>query len=243
MGTPTIEYIFREIGFQSAALPPVVFEAFSLPTSNQRALGPPHPPNTVSPLALRASYHGATVTTLDDVIPTVEPLQSNNTLTRKLAEHGTLLFRDLPVHSAEDFSKYGHASDSKPYEVIGTVIDRPEIAPNVVPTNEAPKKVLIHNHDDSPRTPHAPGYTFLYSHRAPAIGGETPISSSIELFQRAKNEIPDFTDEVRVLHSESDPVSGPPIDGGLPVTLPVALDFSKKGSQEAGRLEVSWLAI
>jgi hypothetical protein len=43
--------------------------------------------------------------------------------------------------------------------------------------------------------------------------------------------------------SESDPVNGPPIDGGLPVTLPVAFDLSKKGSHEAGKLDVSWLAI
>jgi len=84
------------------------------------------------------------------MISTVESLQSNNTLTRKLAEHGALLFRDLPIHSAEDFSKFGHAFGSKPYEVVGTVIDRPEIAPNVVPANEAPKEVLIYNHGESP---------------------------------------------------------------------------------------------
>lgn len=43
--------------------------------------------------------------------------------------------------------------------------------------------------------------------------------------------------------SDPDPVNGPPIDGGLPVTLPVAFDLSKKGSHEAGKLDVSWLAI
>lgn len=192
MATPTIEHTFREIGLQSAALPPVVFEAFPLPASNQRTLGPPHPPNTISPLALRASYDGALAPTLDDAILTVESLQTNNTLTRKLAEHGTLLFRDLPIYSAGDFSRFGHAFGFKPYEVIGTIVDRILLAPNVVPANDALKKVLIYNHNESPHTPHAPGYIFLYSQRAHAVGRETPSFSSIELFQRVKDEIPDF---------------------------------------------------
>lgn len=185
MATPTIEHVFRDIGLQSAALPPVVFEVFSLSTSNQRDLGPPHPQNAISPFALRASYHGTTALNLGHAISTVQSLQSNSTLNRKLAQHSTLLFRDLPIHSAEDFSKFGHAFGFNPYEVIGTVIDRPEVAPNVVPANEASKEVLIYNHNESPRTPHAPGYIFLYSHRARSIGDETAISSSIELSQPA----------------------------------------------------------
>lgn len=52
-----------------------------------------------------------------------------------------------------------------------------------------------------------------------------------------------FSRQMALSSSESDPVSGPPIDGGLPVTLPAALDFSKNGSQEAGNLDVSWPAI
>lgn len=46
-----------------------------------------------------------------------------------------------------------------------------------------------------------------------------------------------------LLSRESDPVKGPPIDGGLPVTLPAAFDWSKKGSHDAGKFDVSWLAI
>lgn len=61
-----------------------------------------------------------------------------------------------------------------------------------MPANEAPKEVLIYKHNESLRTPHAPDYIFLYIHRAPTVGGETPISSSIELFQRAAASIPDF---------------------------------------------------
>ncbi|KAJ4987274.1 taurine catabolism dioxygenase TauD [Stagonosporopsis vannaccii] len=194
MATSTVEQVFREIGFQSGALPRVVFEAFSLSSSNQRMLGYPHSPGTISPLALHASYHGSIEPTLDEVITTVESLQSQSTLTQKLAQHGTLLFRDLPIHNAEDFSKFAHAFKFRPHEIIGIVVDRPLLAPNVAPANEAPKEVLIYNHNESPQVPHAPEYIFFYSHRAPAVGGETPISSSVELFQRANEEIPDFID-------------------------------------------------
>ncbi|ORY17919.1 hypothetical protein BCR34DRAFT_554513 [Clohesyomyces aquaticus] len=37
---------------------------------------------------------------------------------------------------------------------------------------------------------------FFYGHRVPAKGGESPISSSLELFQRAREDIPDFIEEI-----------------------------------------------
>jgi hypothetical protein len=77
---------------------------------------------------------------------------------------------------------------------IGIVVDRTLLAPNVAPANEAPNKVLIYNHNESPQVPHTPEYIFFYCHRAPEQGGETPISSSIELFARAEQEILEFID-------------------------------------------------
>ncbi|KGO75197.1 Taurine catabolism dioxygenase TauD/TfdA [Penicillium italicum] len=174
----------------------VTFESFDLPTSNQRILGPPHPKNTVIPLALRPGKTDAKAT-LDAVIETIKSLQAKDgTLTKKLARHGTLLFRGLPIHNAEDFSNFAHAFGYKPHEIIGIVVDRPLLAPNVAPANEAPKEVLIYSHNESPQVPHAPEYIFFYGHNAPSKGGESPISSSLELFNRAQQEIPDFIAEV-----------------------------------------------
>jgi alpha-ketoglutarate-dependent taurine dioxygenase len=184
----------------------VAFESFDLPPSNQRVLGPPHPPGTVTPLALRpSSITGGTSAEaepdLDHVIETVKLLQSSQAggggsgggvLTQKLARHGTLLFRGLPIHNAEDFSKFAHAFGWTPHEIIGIVVNRPVLAPNVAPANEAPKDVLIYNHNESPQVPHAPEYIFFYAHRVPETGGETPISSSLELFHRAEQEMPGF---------------------------------------------------
>ncbi|KAL4792940.1 hypothetical protein BDV19DRAFT_400297 [Aspergillus venezuelensis] len=172
----------------------LTFKPFTLPSTNQRILGPPHPPNTVTPLAMKPS--GEKQPTLDTVIETIKSLQRTKTLTSLLAKHGTLLFRGLPIHSATDFSAFAHAFGYKPHEIIGIVVDRPVLAPNVAPANEAPKEVRIYNHNESPQVPHAPEYIFFYGHKAPEKGGETPVSSSLELFHRARAEIPEFIDEI-----------------------------------------------
>lgn len=173
----------------------LTFKSFSLPSSNQRVLGLPHPTGRVAPLALRPS--STEEISLDEAIKSVRSLQCRDgTLTSLLAQHGTLLFRGLPVHNAEDFSRFTHAFGYRPHEIIGIVVDRPLLAPNVAPANESPKEVLIYNHNESPQVPHAPEYIMFYCHRAPKIGGETPISSSLELFHRANREIPEFIDTI-----------------------------------------------
>ena len=121
-------------------LPRISFEAFDLPKSNQKTLGTPHAPGTISPLALRPVEQDREDVTLDDVVDTIKSLQAQDgTLTKKLALHGTLLFRGLPIHGAHDFSKFAHAYGYRPHEIIGIVVDRPTLAPNIAPANEAPK--------------------------------------------------------------------------------------------------------
>ncbi|KAI1360815.1 hypothetical protein F5Y08DRAFT_38736 [Xylaria arbuscula] len=171
----------------------VVFESFDLPSSNQRQLRVPHPAGIVIPLALRPSQRDTDDINLDDVIATIKGLQSQDKLlTEKLALHGTLLFRGLPIRNADDFSRFAHAFGFKPHEIIGAVVDRPVLAPNVGPANTASKDLPIHSHNESPQVPHAPEYIFLYGHKAPSKGGETPMSSSLELFARLQEEVPEF---------------------------------------------------
>lgn len=175
----------------------VTFEAYELSRSNQKELGAPHPQGTVSPLALQLTGDGNTDTSLGAAVDAIKALQAQDgILTRKLAIHGTLLFRGLSIHDAHDFSKFAHAFGYKPHEIIGVVVDRPTLAPNIAPANEAPKEVLVYNHNESPQVPHAPEYIFFYCHKAPHTGGESPISSSLELFHRARQEMPTFVQEL-----------------------------------------------
>lgn len=197
MTTSITSHQVQPLKLDSGGSSPLVFESFDLPSTNQRTLGAPHPPNTVIPLALRPSTHGDGTPDLDTVISSIKSLQAQDgLLTKKLAQHGTLLFRGLPINDAQDFSKFAHAFGYAPHEIIGIVVNRPLLAPNVAPANEAPKDVLIYSHNESPQVPHAPEYIFFYGHRAPSKGGESPISSSLELFHRAKEEIPAFIEEL-----------------------------------------------
>ncbi|TVY56775.1 Clavaminate synthase-like protein [Lachnellula cervina] len=213
----------------------LVFEAFDLPASNQRVLGAPAPSGTLIPLALCPSTPNDAEISLDTVVETVKALQAKEgLLTQKLARHGTLLFRGLPIHNAEDFSKFAHAFGYKPHEIIGIVVNRPILAPNVAPANEAPKEVLIYNHNESPQVPHAPEYIFFYSHRAPAKGGETPISSSLELFHRAQQEIPEFVEELskKGILSKVTYKVGKEYEGGSTLQQAFGKEF-KEGDDEA----------
>ncbi|KAJ5631316.1 uncharacterized protein N7484_011416 [Penicillium longicatenatum] len=188
--------LVEELSISDAASPAVSFEPFELPSSNQRVLGPPHPANTVIPLALQLTQDN-TASSLSDIVEMIKRVQQGHgTFTKKLALHGTLLFRGLPIHNAEDFSKFAHAFGYKPHEIIGIVVNRPLLAPNIAPANESPKEVLIYNHNESPQVPHAPEYIFFYCHRAPNKGGQSPMSSSLELFNRAQREIPEFIAEL-----------------------------------------------
>ncbi|KAI6089126.1 Clavaminate synthase-like protein [Hypoxylon rubiginosum] len=184
---------FQALEPGKAALPLLTFEQFSLPPSNQRVLGAPHAEGTTIPLALRPSNPDGAELELDTVIETIKSLQAQGgILTKKLSQHGALLFRGLPVHNADDFSKFAHAFGYKPRYIIGVVVNRPEMAPNVAPANESSKDLTISMHNESDEVPHAPEYVFFYGHRVAKSGGETPMASSLELFRRVQQEIPDF---------------------------------------------------
>jgi hypothetical protein len=98
----TTSNILKESSNTASALH---FEAFDLPASNQRTLGSPHTPGTVTPLALKPVADRDV--DLDTVVETIKSLQEQGgILTQKLAQHGTLLFRGLPIYDAHDFSKF-----------------------------------------------------------------------------------------------------------------------------------------
>lgn len=174
------------------------FEAFSLPDGAQRILGEPHTAGTISPLALRPSG-GLEEMTLESAIAGIKSMQAQGgILTQKLATHGSLVIRGVPIHNASDFSKFVHAFGFKPHELIGNVKGGGELAPGVAYANEAPPQVQIYSHNESAHVPNAPAYIIFYGHRVPSkgAGGESPISSSLELFHRVQKEIPDFISEL-----------------------------------------------
>lgn len=125
MSTAVEQLAIHALKLDSSSTSLLVFESFDLPASNQRILGAPAPSDTVTPLALRPSTLNDAEIDLDTVVETVKSLQAKDGIfTQKLARHGTLLFRGLPIHNASDFSKFAHAFGYKPHEIIGIVVDR-----------------------------------------------------------------------------------------------------------------------
>ena len=128
-------------------------ESFDLPQTNQRFPGYPQKPGIQIPLALRPTVSKSDIS-LDSTIRHIRDLAMQGRLDDLLSMHGTILFRGLPILTALDFSKFSHAFGYSPHEIIGIVVDRPLLAPNVAPANEAPKTTNIGIHNESPQVPH-----------------------------------------------------------------------------------------
>ncbi|ANB14823.1 mitochondrial inner membrane protein [Sugiyamaella lignohabitans] len=170
----------------------VTFEQVELPRTNQKKLETPHPSGSLLPLAVQAVSNPSTPVTLEEAIASVKALAEKNIINDQLATNGAILFRGLPLKNAQDFSKISHAFGYKPHEIIGIVVDRPELAPNVAPANESSHEINIGAHNESPQVPHAPAYVFFFCQRSPPIGGETPLGSSLELYHNINRDHPEI---------------------------------------------------
>ncbi|KAL4869295.1 hypothetical protein BDV12DRAFT_185346 [Aspergillus spectabilis] len=164
------------VKLQNASL---TLETFSLPPGNQRNLGPPHPPNTVG-----NGENDKEQPTLSQAIGVIKQLVATGEIESLLTTHTALLFRGLPIQNASDFSAFSHAFGFKAHRIVGGVVDRPLLAPDVAPANEADKSVTISNHNENHPLPHAPTYLFFFAERAPKSRGETLIASSAEIYHR-----------------------------------------------------------
>lgn len=54
----------------------------------------------------------------------------------------------------------------------------------------------MYPHNEFGLSPHYPAYVFFYCLEAPETGGETPINSSIVLYRRLKEVVPEFLEEI-----------------------------------------------
>lgn len=62
--------------------------------------------------------------------------------------------------------------------------------------NEEPPDVKFYYHSEYRRSAHFPGVTFFYSQIVPDSGGQTPLLSSLELYDRLKVELPSFVKDL-----------------------------------------------
>jgi len=115
-------------------------------------------------------------------------------LDEQVTAHGTILFRDFPLISAEDFdcfiAAFGYPVFT--YEDSLSNAVRTNRTSRVFTANEAPSSVTIQLHHEMAQTPIYPSRLFFFCEKPAETGGETPLCRSDVLFARIRSQLPEF---------------------------------------------------
>ena len=123
---------------------------------------------------------------LRNITATQDWLKENkNSIELKLEEHGAILFKDLPIGTAEDFDQFVSTFnyDTFTYEESLSNAVRINKTNKVFTANEAPREVEIFLHHEMAQTPTYPKNIFFFCKSASETGGETPLCRSDELYE------------------------------------------------------------
>ena len=168
--------------------------------------------DTLFPLALHGGESPELQASLDFVTANRE------SLLEKATKHGAVLLRDIGVQSVEDFDSVVQALslDNFPYKKSLSNAVRINRTDRVFSANEAPPAVQIFFHHEMAQTPLFPKWILFSCEIAPQSGGATPLCRSDVLYQRLKQQCPEFVDRCEqlglrysnVMPGNDDPESG-----------------------------------
>ncbi len=139
-------------------------------------------------------------------------------LLQEATAHGGILFRDFPLRTAEDFDVFVAALNlpNFPYKKSLSNAVRVNRTERVFSANEAPPDVQIFFHHEMAQTPIFPAMIAFFCEVAAEEGGATPICRSDVLYDRLKQELPQFIRDcetkglkyTNVMPDANDPKSG-----------------------------------
>ncbi|KAL2065863.1 hypothetical protein VTL71DRAFT_3533 [Oculimacula yallundae] len=160
------------------------------------------------------------------------------------ANGGVINFKNMPLHTADDFSKFvtalaGTGSHGLvPHKDFGGQVLRREHAKHVVATNEGPSTDIITWHNEYSVSPSHPHYVIFFCEKSAPVGGETPVTSSLASYDRLKKVCPEYLEQsakkgyaYKVYHTAVQtrglvggngvfsPTAFGPVDENLPVEL------------------------
>ena len=103
----------------------------------------------------------------------------------KLEEHGAIIFKDLPVKTAEDFDQFVSTFNYETFTYEESLSNAVRInkTDKVFTANEAPREVEIFLHHEMAQTPTYPKNIFFFCKSASETGGETPLCRSDQLYE------------------------------------------------------------
>lgn len=143
---------------------------------------------------------------------------SRTTLDRQAFDNGTVLFRGFPLSTDEELDRFICAFDypNFPYEESLSNAVRVNRTERVFTANEAPSDVTICLHHEMAQTPVYPSRLFFFCEQPAEQGGATPLCRSDVLFERLKEEFPEFVADcetkgllyTNIMPAENDPTSG-----------------------------------
>ena len=108
----------------------------------------------------------------------------------KLEEHGAIIFKDLPVKTAEDFDQFVSTFNYETFTYEESLSNAVRInkTDKVFTANEAPREVEIFLHHEMAQTPTYPKNIFFFCKSASETGGETPLCRSDQLYEALLRE-------------------------------------------------------
>ncbi|CAK7224455.1 hypothetical protein SEUCBS140593_005575 [Sporothrix eucalyptigena] len=146
----------------------------------------------VFPLGLRVK-EGQSFADIDEAVSHIEALADQGTLDSLLTDHSTILFRGFPLANASDFSRFVQAFKlPNQHQEVGLSGIRTTVNGFVKTANEEPSDVKFYYHSEYGRSAHFPGLLFFFSEVVPESGGQTPLLSSLELYDELKRQLPEF---------------------------------------------------
>ena len=108
----------------------------------------------------------------------------------KLEEHGAIIFKDLPVKTAEDFDQFVSTFNYETFTYEESLSNAVRInkTNKIFTANEAPREVEIFLHHEMAQTPTYPKNIFFFCKSASETGGETPLCRSDQLYEALLKE-------------------------------------------------------
>jgi alpha-ketoglutarate-dependent taurine dioxygenase len=115
-------------------------------------------------------------------------------LSRLLARHGAILFRNFGLSNEDDFDEFIQAFEFPNFTYAESLSNavRQNRTERVFTANEAPSEVSIFLHHEMAQTPVFPSKLFFYCELAAQVGGETPLCRSDALLNVIATNQPNF---------------------------------------------------
>ncbi|CAN1168466.1 Clavaminate synthase-like protein At3g21360 [Linum perenne] len=113
-------------------------------------------------------------------------------LSSLLHETGAILFRGFPLSTAHEFNQLVEAFGFPDYPYVGGAASRTRVIGRVFTANESPPDQKIPFHHEMAHVPDFPKKLMFFCEEEPGSGGETPVVLSHVVYERMRDEFPEF---------------------------------------------------